>query len=133
MKPRVPVPVVLLLVAVAAVACLPGQGAPEDDSRGDRRSDSVAVLVDNGNYLNATVRLFSGGSQVRRISVTGFDVDTIFLRAGQLRMPGEISAVVELVGSRRAYRLPRAILPANASLIEIHVADLLSTSSMSIF
>lgn len=129
-----PAPVVVLLFfAAAALACLPGRGVPETGSRAEARSDSVAVLVENGNYLDATVRLFSDGSQVRRISVTGNDADTIYLRRSQLRMPGEVSAVLELVGSRQSYRLREELLPIDASLIEIRVAELLSTSSMSIF
>ncbi len=133
MKRHAPVSVILLILAAAAVACLPGRGVPETDSVADRQSDSVAVFVQNGNYLTATVRLFSQGTQVRRISVTGHDADTTYLRRSQLRMPGEVSAVLELVGSRQAYRLRKELLPADASLIEIRVAELLSTSSMSIF
>lgn len=133
MKRHAPVSVVLLTLAAAAVACLPGRGVPETDSETYRQSDSVAVFVQNDNYLTATVRLFSDGAQVRRISVTGHNADTTYLRRRQLRMPGDVSAVLELVGSRQAYRLRRELLPVDASLIEIRVAELLSTSSMSIF
>lgn len=133
MKRHFRVHVVLLVLAAAGVACLPGRGTPELDAPEERRSDSVAVFVDNQNYLSATVRLFSGGAQVQRISVTGHDADTIYVRRGQLRMPGEVSAILELVGSRQAHRLREEILPADATLIEIRVGDLLSTSSMSIF
>lgn len=133
MNRHVPVIAALLAVAASAPGCLPGRGLPEPESTPDRQPDSVAVRVDNRNYLSATVRLFSGGSQVRRISVTGHDADTIYLRRSKLRMPGEVSAILELVGSRESYRLREELLPDDATLIEIHVAELLSTSSMSIF
>lgn len=134
MKRPVPLPALVLAVAAAAAAaCLPTRGLPENESTAERQADSVAVLVDNRNYLSATVRLFSGGSQVQRISVTGHAADTIYLRRSRLRMPGEVSAILELVGSRQAYRLREELLPPDATRIEIHVAELLSTSSMSIF
>lgn len=133
MNRRVPLLAALLSVAAATAGCLPGRGLPEAESAAESAPDSVAVLVDNGNYLSATVRLFSGGAQVRRISVTGHDSDTVYLRHDQLRVPGEVSAILELVGSREAHRLGEEILPRDATLIEIHVAELLSSSSMSIF
>lgn len=133
MKCRAPVVAGLLLLAATAAACLPGRGAPGTDSPDTGQADTVAVVVDNRNYLSTTVRLFSQGTQVQRISVSGNDADTTYVRRGQLRMPGQVSAVLELVGSREAYRLGEEILPADASLIEIHVAELLSTSSMVVF
>lgn len=133
MQRHVPLVTLLLATAAATAGCLPGRGLPEAESGADPQPDSVAVVVENGNYLSATVRLFSDGAQVRRISVTGHGADTIYLRPGQLRMPGRVSAILELVGSREAYRLREEILPPDATLIEIQVAELLSTSSMSIF
>lgn len=125
--------VVALLLVAGAGACLPGRGLPGTDSPSPQVSDSVAILVDNRNYLSATVRLFSRGSQVRRLSVTGLQSDTVFLRRSELRVPGQIAAVIELVGSREAYRLPEELFPSDASLIEIHVAQLLRSSSLAVY
>lgn len=132
MTPR-PFRVAALLLVAAATACLPGRRTPGEGSPSPKVSDTVAVAVDNQNYLTATVRLFSRGSQVRRISVTGLQSDTVLLDRSSLRIPGQISVIVELVGSREAYRLPETILPADARLIEIQIAQLLSTSSLSVY
>lgn len=123
----------LLLLAASATACLPGRGTAGTEPRGREVSDTVLVAVDNQNYLTATVRLYSRGSQVRRISVTGLQSDTVTLPRSSLRTPGQITVILELVGSREAYRLPETLLPTDASLIDIQVAQLLSTSSLSVY
>lgn len=133
MNSLAPAAAILLVLAALAGACLPGRGVPGSDTQEPRRPDSVAVLVDNMNYLAVTVRLYSRGAQVRRISVSGNNADTLYMRPDQLHMPGQISAILELVGSREAYRLREEILPVDATLIEIRVGSLLSTSSLSIF
>lgn len=124
-----------VVLCLAAAACLPRWPGGRAEPRGTPEGppDSVAVVVDNRNYLAATVRLLSSGSQVRRISVTGLASDTVYVQRGQLRPPGDVAAVIELVGSRQAHRVPRQILPADVSLIEIHVAELLRSSSMAVY
>lgn len=124
-----------LLCVLAASACLPrspGGGATSAESTVER-SDSVAVLITNDNYLNATVRLFSGGAHVRRFSVGGLDQDTMYVRRGQLRASGDVSAVLELVGSRESQRLGPHLLSDDVTAIEIRVAELLSISSMVVY
>lgn len=134
MIPRPSAVAALLLFAASATACLPGRGLPGTSrSRAPEAGDTVVVAVDNQNYLSATVRLFSRGSQVRRISVTGLQSDTVYLTRSELRMPGQVTAIVELVGSREAYRIPETILPADASLIDVQVAQLLSTSTIAVY
>lgn len=124
----------LLFLVVAPGACRPGGSLPESaDPQRAELPDSVAVAVDNQNYLTAVVRLYARGSQVQRISVTGLDRDTIYVDRTRLRGPGEVAAILELVGSRQSYRLPGTLLPSDASLIQIHVAQLLSTSSLAVF
>lgn len=86
-------------------------------------ADSVTFVIDNRNYLDVNVRLFSDGRQVSRHLVVGNTVDT-------LRLPGErftgtdwLRAVLSPVGSRRDYPLPRELFPEDANLILIDVSE----------
>ena len=44
-----------------------------------------------------------------------------------------IATNLEIVGDRGTFRLPDEILPEAASVVEIRVAELLTTSSMAIY
>lgn len=126
--------VVAVLLVLAPASCLPSGGLPNTqmDSTADA-PDSVTVRVHNQNHLAVTVRLFSRGSQISRTYVRGADSETIRFDRGDLQLSREIAAVLELVGDRGTFRLPDEILPESASVVEIRVTELLSTSSMAIY
>lgn len=126
--------VVAVLLATALASCLPPGGLPNTQVASTADSaDSVTVRVHNQNHLAVTVRLFSRGSQISRTRVRGAESDTIHIDRGALQVSREIAAVLEVVGDRGTFRLPDEILPESASVVEIRVAELLTTSSMAIY
>lgn len=126
--------VVAVLLAIALASCLPPGGLPNTQTASTAEAaDSVTVRVHNQNHLAVTVRLFSRGSQISRTRVRGAGSDTIHIDRGDLQVSQEIAAVLEIVGDRGTFRLPDEILPESASVVEIRVAELLTTSSMAIY
>ena len=114
--------VLAVLLAGGVVACAggPASGAP---ASGRGATDSLTVVIDNRNYLDLTVRLYSDGRQVARHLVVGNTVDTV--RVGRDRFLGGnwFRAVLSPVGRRRDYALPRELLPEDADLILIDVSE----------
>ncbi len=90
---------------------------------GRGHTDSLTVVVDNRNYLDVTVRLFSDGRQVSRHLVVGNTVDTVRLARDRFLGGNRFRAVLSPVGERRDYPLPRELLPEDASLILIDVSE----------
>lgn len=118
--PRAAVVLALLLV----VACGgPVPGARSGAVGTGEAPDSVTVVVDNRNYLDVTVRLFSDGRQVSRHLVVGNTVDTVRLLRDRFSGGNWFRAVLSPVGRRRDYPLPREMLPEDASLILIDVSE----------
>lgn len=118
--PRSAVVLALLLVG----AC--GGSAPGTRSGAvgaGEAPDSVTVVIDNRNYLDVTVRLFSDGRQVSRHLVVGNTVDTVRLARDRFSGGSWFRAVLSPVGRRRDYPLPREMLPEDASLILIDVSE----------
>lgn len=117
--------VAALAIAVAlvasALACATGSMSPGAD-RGSV-DDSITFVVDNRNYLDVTVRLFSDEQQVERLFVIGHTVDTFRLPRGRFAGTGWFRAVVSPVGKLEEYPLPREMLPEDASLVLIDVSE----------
>lgn len=114
----------VVLALVLAGAC--GGGVPGTRSgaagAGEAR-DSIAVVIDNRNYLDVTVRIFSDDRQVSRHFVVGNTVDTVHLGRDRFLGGSWFRAVLSPVGRRRDYPLPRELLPDDASLILIDVSE----------
>lgn len=86
-------------------------------------ADSITFVVDNRNYLDVNVRLFSDGRQVSRHLVVGNTVDTLRLPRDRFTGTDWFRAVLSPVGSRRDYPLPRELFPEDAELILIDVSE----------
>jgi len=111
-----------LVLAQLSVGCTPGpRTAP---SAGDGRPpDSVTFVIDNRNYLDVNVRLFSDGRQVSRHLVVGNTVDTVRLPRERFLGTRWFHAVLSPVGSRRDYALPRELFPEDAGIVLIDVSE----------
>lgn len=110
----------LLAGTGAGCSASPRSGSPQ---AGEQPPDSVTFVIDNRNYLDVTVRLFSDGRQVSRQLVVGNTVDTVRLHRERFSGGGWFRAVLSPVGSRRDYALPRELFPEDASLILIDVSE----------
>lgn len=111
-----------LALAQLPVACTSGpRTVPSTDD--GRPPDSVTFVIDNRNYLDVNVRLFSDGRQVSRHFVVGNTVDTVRLPRERFLGTRWFHAVLSPVGSRRDYALPRELFPEDASIVLIDVSE----------
>lgn len=113
------------VLAGASAACSPGPAprTPAERGQPEDAADSITFVVDNRNFLDVNVRLFSDDRQVSRHLVVGNTVDTIRLSRDRFTGTRWFRAVLSPVGSRRDYPLPRELLPEDADLILIDVSE----------
>lgn len=115
---------VLAVSAVALVLASCSAGASSRSPASDRgAADSLTVVIDNRNFLDVTVRLYSDGRQVSRHLVVGNTVDTVRVARDRFLGGNWFRAVLSPVGRRRDYALPRELLPEDADLILIDVSE----------
>lgn len=112
---------VAIVLVASALAC--ATASPSGDAARGSVGDSITFVVDNRNYLDVTVRLFSDDRQVERLFVVGHTVDTFRLPRSRFAGTSWFRAVVSPVGKLQEYPLPRELLPEDASLVLIDVSE----------
>ncbi len=124
-----PIPVLLALLTLALAGCTRYAENPFQGGRQENRA--IEILVDNNNFLDATVYAESDGNPVRLGEVTGKTQAEFQLSPKNMSMAAGLRFRVELVGSSQRYLSP-GLYVAGGERILLSVAGVLRQSFVAI-